>query len=203
MTIIDCYASLNSPWTYLGCERLADIADRHGCTIAVKPAQFGKVFAQTGGLPLPRRSPERRAYRMMELKRWRDNLSIPITLEPKHFPADEALGVQFLIGAIDRRDDALSLLREIGRAVWERDEDIAQPDVLMAAAQRAGLDGAAILADAPSLEDARDRHDAYTQQALAAGVFGAPSCVLPDGEIFWGQDRLALLDWRLGQKTSA
>lgn len=203
MTKIDCYASLNSPWTYLGCERLADIAARHDCTITVKPAQFGKVFEQTGGLPLPRRSPERRAYRMMELKRWRDSLSIPITLEPAHFPADEAPGVQFLIGAIDRGDDALSLLREIGRAVWERDEDIAQQSVLLAAAQRAGLDGAAILAEVPSPEDAARRHEAYTQDALAAGVFGAPSYVLPDGEIFWGQDRLALLDWRLGQEASA
>ena len=202
MTMIDCYVSLNSPWTYLGCERLADIAARHGYTVTVKPAQFGKVFEQTGGLPLPRRSPERRAYRMMELKRWRDNLSIPITLEPKYFPANEARGVQFLIGAIDQGDDALSLLREIGRAVWEREEDITQPDVLMAAAQRAGLDGTAILADAPSLANAQDRHDAYTQEALAVGVFGAPSYVLPDGEIFWGQDRLALLDWRLSETQS-
>ena len=41
--------------------------------------------------------------------------------------------------------------------------------------------------------------EALTAQALAAGVFGAPSYVLPDGEIFWGQDRLGLLDWRLSR----
>jgi 2-hydroxychromene-2-carboxylate isomerase len=42
-------------------------------------------------------------------------------------------------------------------------------------------------------------HDQYTKEALAAGVFGAPSYVLPSGEIFWGQDRLELLDRTLKQ----
>ncbi len=37
-------------------------------------------------------------------------------------------------------------------------------------------------------------HEQYTQDALKAGVFGAPSYVLPSGEIFWGQDRLDLLE---------
>ncbi len=202
MTTITCYASLNSPWTYLGCARLAEIAARHGCTVAVRPAQFSAVFERTGGLPLPRRSPERRAYRMMELRRWRDHLSMPITLEPAHFPADEAAGVRLLIAAVDQGGDALSLLREIGRAVWEREEDIAGQDVLLAAADRAGMDGEALLAEAPSPQAARERHEAYTREALAAGVFGAPSYVLSGGEIFWGQDRLAMLDWRLGQGVS-
>ena len=199
MATIDCYASLNSPWTYLGCARLMDIAARHGCTVAVKPARFAQVFEKTGGLPLPRRSPERRAYRMMELRRWSENLSIPLVFEPAHFPADEAPGVRLMLGAIDRGEDALSLLREIGRAVWEREEDIGSDAVLAAAATRAGMDAAAILADAPSPEEAAERHEALTAQALAAGVFGAPSYVLPDGEIFWGQDRLGLLDWRLSR----
>ena len=42
-------------------------------------------------------------------------------------------------------------------------------------------------------------HDQYTKEALAAGVFGAPSYVLPSGEIFWGQDRLELLERALKQ----
>jgi len=42
--------------------------------------------------------------------------------------------------------------------------------------------------------------DKYTAEAIARGVFGAPSYVLPSGEIFWGQDRLPLLEWRLAQR---
>src|SRR3954447_5239481 len=79
---IDYYASLNSPWTYLGSAPFAEIAKRHGATVNIKPARFGPIFEQTGGLPLPKRSPQRQAYRMMELKRWREVRGRPLHLEP-------------------------------------------------------------------------------------------------------------------------
>src|SRR5437868_14836813 len=87
---IDYYMSLTSPWTYLGSARFAEIAMRNGATVNVKPAKFGPISEQTGGLPLPKRSPQRRAYRMMELKRWREGRGVPLTLEPKHLPSDAA-----------------------------------------------------------------------------------------------------------------
>ena len=52
----------------------------------------------------------------------------------------------------------------------------------------------------PSDADLDRLHEQYTAEALASGVFGAPSYVLPSGEIFWGQDRLELLDRELGKK---
>ena len=45
-------------------------------------------------------------------------------------------------------------------------------------------------------------HKQFTQEALTAGVFGAPSYVLPDGEIFWGQDRLELLESALASASA-
>src|SRR5438045_8637264 len=88
---IDYYLSLNSPWTYVGSGLFAEIAKRNGATVNVKPAKFGAIFEQTGELPLPKRSPDRNAYRLMELKRWREVRNIPLTLQPKHFPSDERL----------------------------------------------------------------------------------------------------------------
>lgn len=191
---IDYYLSLNSPWTYLGSARFAEIAARHGATVNVKPCKFGPIFEQTGGLPLPKRSPQRRAYRMMELKRWREALGIPIHLEPKHFPSDNAAAVRLVIAARLQGKDAHRLSLEFGRAVWEREETIADPAVMALAAQRAGLDATKLRAGGPSDAELDALYDQYTQEALAAGVFGAPSYVLPSGEIFWGQDRLDLLE---------
>jgi 2-hydroxychromene-2-carboxylate isomerase len=88
---IDYYASLNSPWTHLGAARIEALAAKHGASLRIFPVDFGTVFAGSGGLPLPRRAPQRQAYRLMELRRWRDFLGVPITIEPKHFPASEAL----------------------------------------------------------------------------------------------------------------
>ena len=47
---IDYYLSLNSPWTYMGSALFAEIAKRNGATVNVKPAKFGPIFEQTGGL---------------------------------------------------------------------------------------------------------------------------------------------------------
>jgi 2-hydroxychromene-2-carboxylate isomerase len=194
---IDYYLSLNSPWTYMGSALFAEIARRNGATVNVKPAKFGPIFEKTGGLPLPKRSPERRAYRMMELKRWREVRNIPLVLQPKFSPSDDAAATRLVIAAKLRGSDAHRLSLELGRALWEREESLADPAAMASAAQRAGLDASALRAGGLSDAELDALYEQYTQEALAAGVFGAPSFVLPSGEIFWGQDRLEMLEQAL------
>ena len=69
---IDYYASLNSPWTHLGAARIEAMAMANGATLRIFPVDFGAIFAGSGGLPLPKRSAQRQAYRLQELPRWRD-----------------------------------------------------------------------------------------------------------------------------------
>jgi 2-hydroxychromene-2-carboxylate isomerase len=193
-TTIDYYITLNSPWTFIGSAPFAAIAARNNVTVNVKPAKFGPIFEQTGGLPLPKRSPQRRAYRIMELKRWREVRGIPLTLEPKYFPCDDTAAARLIIAAKLQGKDAHKLSLELGRAIWEREETLADPDTVASAAKRAGVDAAAVRAAGPSDAELDALHDQYTKEAVTAGVFGAPSFVLPSGEIFWGQDRLELLE---------
>src|SRR5436309_11175904 len=96
---VDYYLSLNSPWTYMGSALLAEIARRNNATVNIKPAKFGPIFEQTGGLPLPKRSPQRQAYRLMELKRWREVRDIPINLKPKYSPSDDTAATRLVIAA--------------------------------------------------------------------------------------------------------
>ena len=99
-----------------------------------------------------------------------------------------------MIAAKLQGKDAHRLSLELGRALWEREESFADPAAIASAAGRAGLDAAALRAVGPADADLDALHEQYTQDALTAGVFGAPSYVLPSGEIFWGQDRLELLE---------
>jgi 2-hydroxychromene-2-carboxylate isomerase len=198
-TNIDYYMTLNSPWTFIGSAPFAEIAARNNVTVNIKPAKFGPIFEQTGGLPLPKRSPQRRAYRMMELKRWREVRGIPLTLEPKYSPCDDTAATRLVIAAKLQGKDAHGLSLELGRAIWEREETLADPDIVASAARRAGLDVAALRAGGPSDAELDALHEQYTKEAVTAGVFGAPSFVLPSGEIFWGQDRLEMLERALKQ----
>lgn len=190
--VIDYYLTLISPWTYLGSQRFADIAARHGAEVRVKPVNFGEVFPRTGGQPLAKRAPERQAYRMMELKRWRKHLDIPIHLEPKFFPANDKLAACMVLAAGESGGNPLALAQAFGKAVWEEERNIADEETCKAIARETGHDAEALLARAR--EDSMPQHyAALTEEAISRGVFGAPSYVYKD-EIFWGQDRLDFLD---------
>src|SRR6195256_6517599 len=180
---VDYYMTLNSPWTYLGSALFAEIAKRNGAAVNIKPCKFGPIFDQTGGLPLPKRSPQRRAYRMMELKRWREVRGLPLNLEPKHFPSDDAAATRLVISAKLQGKDAHKLSVELGRAVWEREESLVDAATMASAAERAGPAAAALRASGPADAELDALFQQYTEEALAAGVFGAPSYVLPSGEI--------------------
>jgi 2-hydroxychromene-2-carboxylate isomerase len=84
---VDYYFAPQSPWAYLGHQRLADIVQRTGATVHVMPIDLGgKVFPSSGGLPLGQRAPQRQAYRLVELQRFSQWLNAPLNLKPKYFP---------------------------------------------------------------------------------------------------------------------
>ncbi|NIO39313.1 MAG: 2-hydroxychromene-2-carboxylate isomerase, partial [Burkholderiales bacterium] len=170
-----------------------------GASVNVLPVDYKKIFPATGGLPLKQRAPERQAYRLVELQRWRDYLGIPLNLEPKYFPADDRAAALMIIAARQRGDDALTFSHGLLRAVWAEERDIADKDTLIAIANEAGLDGNTLIRVSADTELAavweRD-----TETAIKRGVFGAPSYVV-DGEIFWGQDRLDFLERKLRALT--
>lgn len=189
---IDYYFTLTSPWTYLGHQRLVEMARRHGAEIRVKPVDYGVIFPQTGGLPLPKRAPARQAYRLMELKRWRAQLGIELNLHPKFFPAPAEAASRMVIAADQAGGDSLGLAHAILSAIWTQEKDIADLPTLSEIANAAGHDGTALVA-ASQEPGTLAAFEALTQEALARGVFGAPTYVYKD-ELFWGQDRLEFLD---------
>ena len=196
--MIEYYFAPQSPWTYLGHQRLQDIAAAAGATIEVLPADFGRIFPASGGLPLPKRAPQRQAYRLLELARFSQHLGLALNVHPKHFPvpADDAAR---LIVAVQQQDGdaaALALAGAVMRAVWVQERDIADVATLAALLAEAGLPADRL---ARSRSDATQQaYDVNTERALALGVFGAPTYAL-DGELFWGQDRLDFLQRRLAR----
>lgn len=192
---ITYYLSLVSPWSYLGHARLGEIAARHGATVDYVPVTVSAVFPRTGGLPLPKRAPERQAYRLTELRRWPKLLGVPLNVEPKHFPADDRPAARLALTAKARGHDIAELTLAIPRACWAEERDIADVATLREIADACGLDGQALLQESEA-EPGHQRLDAACEQAIAAGCFGVPWYDV-EGEPFWGQDRLELVEKKL------
>ena len=193
---IDYYFTPVSPWAFLGHARFVQLLRDSGASVSVRPVDFGAIFPASGGLPLAKRAPQRQAYRLVELKRFADALQVPLTPQPKYFPvpADPAALLIVAAGDSEGEDAALELAGRFGAAVWVEQRDIGDEATRRAIVAEAGLpDGLHTRAAAPATAG---RYASYTQQALDAGVFGAPSYVV-DGEIFWGQDRLDFVARRL------
>jgi 2-hydroxychromene-2-carboxylate isomerase len=188
---IDYYLTPTSPWTYLGHARFAQIAARRGAAVMVKPVDYGVIFPQSGGLPLAKRAPQRQAYRLQELARWRDHLGVPLNIHPKFFPADPAPAA-CLICAVPA-DKRMAMAGDFLRAVWAEEKNIADAAVVAEIAARHGIaDAAGAVARGKAI------YESNTQEALARQVFGAPTYAYRD-ELFWGQDRLDFLDRALAK----
>jgi len=191
---VDYYFAPQSPWAYLGHQRLVDIVAQTGATLRVMPMDLGgKVFPISGGLPLGQRAPQRQAYRLVELQRFSQHLKIPLNLKPQYFPVGGDPAARLIIAA-DMAHGAAAAMAMAGAvltACWAQERNMADDAVLAQLLQEQKL-SAGLLEQSHSLE-VQARYEAYTQAAIAAGVFGAPSYVL-EGEIFWGQDRLDFLE---------
>jgi 2-hydroxychromene-2-carboxylate isomerase len=189
---IDYFFSLISPWAYIGHRFFVDLARRYDIAIAYRPVALNDVFAETGGLPLAKRHPARQAYRMMELQRWREKRGLSFHLRPKYWPFDGDLANRALLAIVKAGGDPADFAQSAFVSVWEREQNLADSATLASLLGAAGFDAERILATARS-EEVRGAYERNRLDAIAIGAFGSP-CYVLNGEIFWGQDRLELLE---------
>lgn len=195
MSRIDYYFTVISPYVYLAGTRLEEIAGRHGAEIRYRPLDVAQLFARTGGLPLPERHPNRQIHRRQDLARLAAMAGMPINLDPRHWPTNPAPSAFAIIAAQEAGGgDMGALVHGLCRACWVEERDVADDETIADALEAAGFDrgiaSSAMLAGAEAF--GRNLED-----AVAAGAFGAPFYITSDDQRFWGQDRLAQLDWHL------
>ena len=189
---IDYYLTLVSPWAFLGHDRFVRMAAENNAEINVIPVNYGKIFAATGGLPLGKRSEQRKSYRLMELARWREELNVPINIHPKFFPASDLVAALMVTVVAQRGGDAIGLTGLFQRLVWIEDGNIADEATAIEVANKAGFNGEELLKESqdPEIEALYEKN---TGEAIERGVFGAPTYIIDD-ELFWGQDRLQFVE---------
>ena len=196
MPHIDYFLATISPNCYLAGARPAEIAAKHGATISYKPLDIMALFARTGGVPPGQRHPSRQEYRLIEIERSAKLLGMPVNAKPAHFPTNAAPSSYALIAAQKAGGGDLgALVAAVTRACWADEKDVADDAVIKSCLESTGFDPS--LADSGLLAGAQ-AYEQNLEDAVKAGVFGAPFFITDDGARFWGQDRLEQLDRHLG-----
>ncbi|HEY0234334.1 MAG TPA: 2-hydroxychromene-2-carboxylate isomerase [Afipia sp.] len=189
---IDYYFCLQSPWAYIGDAPFHKVASAHRLTVNYKPMPLLDVFSETGGLPLGKRHHARQSYRIVELQRWRDKRGLDFHLLPTHWPFNARIADGAVIAAVEGGYPVAPLLARFYSAIWQDQLDLADEATLVELVTGLGLPGAQIVKRSAT-EEISAIYERNRQDAIGVGVFGSPAYVL-DGEVFWGQDRIDLLD---------
>ena len=186
---------VNSPWCFLAAERIGAIARRHGAALTWRPVHLAKLNERIRGRrPLEENERFVRWYRQ-DLRDWAALQNLEIRYHPG-FPLRPSRALRACLFAADQ-GRAEAFVRKLLRAYWCDGADISELDTLEALGREAGFDGGHISAAATDPRH-KARLGANLEEAVDRGLFGLPS-VIAGGKIFFGNDRLDLLDRALGR----
>lgn len=187
---VEYFFDFASPYAYLGSEMVESVCRRGGAELKWMPMVLGGVF-QARGHTAPLDKPWRRDYMLADLKALAEVHGIPYKQRTQFlFKPVTALRAVLQVPQGPQRAQAI---HAIYRAVWAQDLDVGDPAVLARVLSEAGFDGAALV-EGTNNPAVKDELKSNTDQAVARGVFGAPTMFLDGKRMFWGHDRLPLLE---------
>lgn len=186
---VECFFDFGSPASYLAYTQLPKIAAETGATIAWRPMLLGGVFKATGNAS-PVSVPAKGRWMLGDLARFAQRYGVPFRMNPA-FPVNTLALMRGATGVQLREPARLPAYCDaVFDAMWARPQDMGNAAVVAGVLAAAGFDPAAFEALVADPE-VKARLVATTEEAVARGVFGAPSCFV-DGTLYFGQDRL---DW--------
>lgn len=209
---IELYFDFSCPFAYLASTQIEALCGRAGAELVWRPLLLGGVFNAIGRAPMSQMSPARVRHTHLDMHRWAERWGVPLVMPPGH-PMRTVRALRALLAVPEPRWPAV--IHGFFRAYWQRGEDITAEGAVRAVLAEAGLDQADVARalaanDDPAIKDELRRR---TDEAGARGVFGVPAAFvhvddLAEPVMFWGQDRLHLIEamlagWRPGQPGPA
>ncbi|HUB84398.1 MAG TPA: 2-hydroxychromene-2-carboxylate isomerase [Rhizomicrobium sp.] len=194
MATLEIFFDCSSPWTYLAFARLPGVIARTKAQAIWRPILVGGVFNaanptvyETRAHPNPRKA----SYSGKDLQDWARLIGLKIG-QPKPFPVNAVLEMRCCIAA-DEKGKLLEFAKAAFEAYWSDLKDVSQPAVIADVCRKAGLDPDAILARAAQ-QDIKDRLRANTDDVIARGGFGSPTMFVNKDDMYFGNDRLPLVE---------
>ncbi len=198
MESIDFFYDIGSPYSYLCATQIDGVARKHGREVLWRPMLLGAVFKATGN-EMPARVAAKAKWMLSDLALWARSYGVPFVF-PASFPPNTVKAMRACVAASER-----GKVRELSLALfegyWAHGVDPSSEEGIRKAAPIAGLDAGELLA-AVETQPVKDALRKSTDEAIARGVFGAPSMFVGE-QMFWGNDRLLLMDQLLAGEIAA
>lgn len=194
MASLEFFFDCSSPWTYLAFTRIHGVVARTNALIVWRPILVGGVFNAVNKDVYERRAnPDARkaSYYEKDLLDWAKLCGIKIG-KPPVFPVRAVAAMRSVIAA-DQEGALVPFARAVFEAYWGRLEDISQKEVLANVARSVGLDADRLLARSEAPE-VKDRLRANTEELIARGGFGSPTIFIGGHDMYFGNDRLELVE---------
>jgi len=185
---VEFFFDFGSPAAYLAWTQLPALCAQAGAALVYKPMLLGGVFQATGNRS-PVEVPAKGAYIRGDFERFAARYGVPLRFNP-HFPVNTLLLMRGAT-AMQMQDGGARFgdyCAAVFRAMWVDEKAMNDPAVVGQVLHAAGFDPAQMLASAGQ-QAVKDQLKAVTEEAVARGVFGAPTMFV-GGRMFWGQDRL-------------
>lgn len=194
MATLEFFFDCSSPWSYLAFGRIHGVLERTGAAIFWRPVLVGGVFnAVNRDVYVRRANPDARraSYYEKDLQDWARLCGIRIG-KPSVFPVRAVAAMRCVLAAADL-GALVPFAHAIFEAYWGRLEDISQPEVLGRLAEEVGLDGVELLARSET-QPVKDRLRQNTDELIARGGFGSPTMFVNRDDMYFGNDRLPLVE---------
>lgn len=195
MATLEFFFDCSSPWTYLAFSRVLALAERTKAELVWKPILVGGVFNAVNREVYDRRAnpdPRKASYSGKDLQDWARLCGLKITMPPPVFPV-RATDVMRMALVAQEEGKLVPFARAAFEAYWSELKDISRPDVLAEICTRAALDPetTALRAQSPSI---KERLRANTDELIARGGFGSPTMFVNGNDMYFGNDRLPLVE---------
>jgi len=191
---LEVFFDVSSPWTYLAFSQIQAMAERTDAKVIWKPILVGGVFNAVNQEVYEQRAapnPRKAAYMAKDLQDWARHYGLTIKW-PSVFPvrAVEVMRTAVIAETEGRLEPFAWAAFE---AYWGEDKDISQPEELAALCTRAGLDPAMVAARLGE-QSVKDRLRHNTEELVARGGFGSPTLFVDGEDMYFGNDRLPLVE---------
>ena len=200
MPQLEFWYEFASTYSYLSVMRIEELAAKRGVSVEWKPFLLGPIFLAQGWRDTPfRLYPTKGVYMVRDMERLCAARGLPFKLS-RMFPQNGLNAARLaLIGAKEGWTPAFT--REVFLRQFRDEADISDKAVLAEALRTIGKDPEDLMA---RIQDpaAKEALKSQTDRAVSLGIFGAPTFLTDDNELFWGDDRLEqAVDWATGRKT--